>query len=137
ASARVSATTSRADDEVRRLRADLRLAFADLVAAQTRVGELTAARDRLRDLASVLAKREAAGDAAGFDRLRADREAFDVDTDLAIAVADRARAQSTLGGFFSNVADASQIVASVGTTAPAPVPSLDALLERAESTRGE
>jgi len=137
ASARVSATTSRADDEVRRLRADLRLAFADLVAAQTRVGELTAARDRLRDLASVLAKREAAGDAAGFDRLRADREAFDVDTDLAIAVADRARAQSTLGGFFSNLADASQIVASVGTTAAAPVPSLEALLERAESMRGE
>ena len=35
ASAMVSATSNRADDEVRRLRADLRLAFADLVAAQT------------------------------------------------------------------------------------------------------
>ena len=137
ASARVSATSSRADDEVRRLRTDLRLAFADLVAAQTRVRELTAARDRLRELAGVLAKREAAGDAAGFDRLRADREAFDLDTDLTIAVVDRARAQSTLGGFFNDVIDSSQIVvtASAGTTAP--VPALDALIERAESTRGE
>jgi outer membrane protein, heavy metal efflux system len=137
ASARVSATTSRADDDIRRLRADLRLAFADLVAAQTRVRELTAARDRLRELAGVLAKREAAGDAAGFDRLRADREAFDLDTDLTMATTDRARAQSALSGFFSNVVDPSQIVATAGTTTPATVPSVDALLEQAESTRGE
>jgi outer membrane protein, heavy metal efflux system len=137
ASARVSATTSRADDEVRRLRADLRLAFADLVAAQTRVRELTAARDRLRELAGVLSKREAAGDAAGFDRLRADREGFDVDTDLAMAVTDRARAQAALSAFFGPIGDPTLIVASVGTAAPAPVPSLDALLERAESMRGE
>jgi outer membrane protein, heavy metal efflux system len=137
ASARVSATTSRADDDVRRLRADLRVAFADLVAAQTRVRELTAARDRLRDLAGVLARREAAGDAAGFDRLRADREAFDIDTDLAMATTDRARAQATLGAFFSNVADPSQIVATAVSGTPAQVPTLDALLERAESTRGE
>src|SRR5262249_49076888 len=41
ASALVDATTSRADDELRRLRADLRLAFADLLAAQTRERELT------------------------------------------------------------------------------------------------
>jgi cobalt-zinc-cadmium efflux system outer membrane protein len=137
ASARVSATASRADDDVRRLRTDLRLAFADLVAAQTRVRELTAARDRLRELAGVLAKREAAGDAAGFDRLRADREAFDLDTDLTIAVADRARAQSTLGGFFNDVVDPSQIVVTASTETAAPVPALDALIERAESTRGE
>lgn len=137
ASARVSATSSRADDEVRRLRADLRLAFADLVAAQARVRELTAARDRLRDLAGVLAKREAAGDAAGFDRLRADREAFDVDTDLAIAATDRARAQAGLSAFFSSVAEPSQIVAAASTGTPAPVPTLDALLERAEAARGE
>jgi outer membrane protein, heavy metal efflux system len=137
ASARVAATTSRADDDVRRLRADLRLAFADLVAAQTRVRELTAARDRLRELAGVLARREAAGDAAGFDRLRADREAFDLDTDLAMATTDRARAQSALSGFFANVTDPSQLVATAGPATPAAVPTLDALLEQAESIRGE
>ena len=57
ASAMVAATTSRSDDEIRRLRADLRLAFADLVAAQTRERELTVARDRLRELSEVLTKR--------------------------------------------------------------------------------
>ena len=53
ASARVDAATSRADDEIRRLRADLRLSFTDLWAAQARERELTRSRDRLRDLAEV------------------------------------------------------------------------------------
>src|SRR5262249_21152016 len=69
ASARVEADSSRADESIRRARADLRLAFAQLGAAQARERELTVARDRLRGLAEILARREAAGDAAGFDRL--------------------------------------------------------------------
>ena len=105
ASALVDASSSRADDALRRARADLRLAFAQLVAAQIRERELTAARDRLRDLADILAKREAAGDAAGFDRLRAEREVLDLDTDRAAAATDRARAQATLGGFFADPVD--------------------------------
>jgi outer membrane protein, heavy metal efflux system len=138
ASARVSATSSRADDEVRRLRADLRLAFADLLAAQTRVAELTSVRDRLRALADVLGKREAAGDAAGFDRLRADREAFDIETDVALATTDRSRAQAALAGFLTGVTDPSQLVAAGRSNTPAAsIPSADALLARAESTRGE
>src|SRR5215207_9592613 len=111
AEAMVAASSSRVDDEVRRLRADLRLAFADLVAAQARERELTASRDRLRGLAEVLAKREAAGDAAGFDRLRVDREGLDSDADRAVAASDRARAQGTLAGFFSDVPDPSAIEA--------------------------
>src|SRR5262245_5141299 len=138
ASERASAVASRADDDVRRLRADLRLAFADLLGAQVRVSELTAARDRLRALADMLAKRESAGDAAGFDRLRADREAFDIETDLALATTDRSRAQAALAGFLTGVTDATQLVAAARSTAPVdPVPSVDALLARAESTRGE
>ncbi|MBI1874112.1 MAG: TolC family protein, partial [Acidobacteria bacterium] len=46
ASALVSASSSRADDELRRLRADLRLAFTDLVAAQARERDLTTAPAR-------------------------------------------------------------------------------------------
>jgi len=73
ASALVSASASRADDDVRRLRADMRVAFAQLTAAQARERELADARDRLRSLADILARREMEGDAAGFDRLRAER----------------------------------------------------------------
>lgn len=137
ASSLVSASSSRADDELRRLRADLRLAFAELFAAQIREREFTSALERLRDLSQVLAKRETEGDAAGFDRLRAEREVLDVESDLVVAATERARAQAILAAFFSDAADPSQIVAvSRPASAPA-VPALEALLEQAESTRGE
>ncbi len=137
ASALVAASSSRADDDVRRLRADLRLAFAELVAAQIRERELATARDRLRELSDVLGIREGEGDAAGFDRLRAEREVLDVESDLVIAATERARAQATLASFFADSADPSQIVA-VGRPASAPaVPALAALLEQAESARGD
>jgi cobalt-zinc-cadmium efflux system outer membrane protein len=115
----------------------LRLAFAELVAAQTRERELTAARDRLRELSSVLAAREAEGDAAGFDRLRAEREVLDLESDLAIASTERAGAQATLAGFFGDGAGSVQVVAVTSAAAAPAVPSLDVLLDRAESARGE
>src|SRR5262245_50674729 len=96
ASALVDAASSRADEAIRRARADLRLAFAQLAAAQQRERDLTAARNRLQELADILTRREAAGDAAGFDRLRAEREVLDIDADRATAATDRTRAQATL-----------------------------------------
>ena len=135
ASAHVAAVSSRGDDNVRRLRADLRLAFAELLAAQTREQEWTAARDRLQGLANILTSREKAGDAAGFDRLRAEREVLDVEAELATAATDRARAQAVLASFLGPAPAA--IVATASQTAPAPVPDLTRLLERAEATRGE
>jgi outer membrane protein, heavy metal efflux system len=137
ASALVDASSSRVDDELRRLRADLRLVFADLVAAQTRERDLTMVRDRLRELTEVLAKREAAGDAAGFDRLRAEREVLDIDTDRAVAGTERARAQALVASFFADPPDPSHILAVGRSTTPAALPPLDALVEQAESTRGE
>jgi cobalt-zinc-cadmium efflux system outer membrane protein len=135
ATAMVDVASGRAADQFRRLRTDLRLAFADLVAAQDRERELTATRDRLQELAGVLGKREAAGDAAGFDRLRAEREVLEVDVDRAGAAADRARAQAMLGGFL--VAAASPITAVNGNPARVVVPSVDELMARAEQARGE
>lgn len=137
ATAIVAATSSRSDDEIRRLRADVRLAYADLVAAQTRERELTVALGRVRELTSVLARREAAGDAAGFDRLRAEREALEIDADRAAARIDRVRAQGTLASFFEGIADPSGLSAVGVAAAPPTVPPLDALVERAETIRGE
>jgi outer membrane protein, heavy metal efflux system len=137
ATALVEASSSRADDEMRRARADLRVAFAQLVAVQARELELTRARDRLREVADVLAKREAAGDAAGFDRLRAEREVFDVDADRAVAASERARAQATLASFFETPADAVRIVAVAPSASKASLPPVEALVEQAESLRGE
>jgi outer membrane protein, heavy metal efflux system len=135
ASALVDAASGRAVDQVRRLRADLRLAFAELVAAQRREQELATVRDRLQDLAGVLAKREAAGEAAGYDRLRAEREVLELDVERAGAAAERARAQATLNGFFAAPAAAISVVA--GAPARTTLPSVDELMARAEEARGE
>jgi cobalt-zinc-cadmium efflux system outer membrane protein len=137
ATTRVEASRHRADEALRRARADLRLAFARLVAAETRERELADARDRLQRLVSALAAREAAGDAAGFDRLRAEREVLDVEADLAGAATDRARLQAALVAFFADPVDPSEVVAVAPDKAPAPVPLLEVLLEHAETMRGE
>lgn len=137
ASALVDATSSRADEALRRARADLRLAFAQLVAGQIRERELTASRDRLRQLTEVLSRREAAGDAAGFDRLRAEREVLDVEADRSTTATERARAQASVAAFFAEPVDPTIIIAVDASTAPTPPPALGALVERAESIRGE
>ena len=90
------------------------------------------------DVADVLAKREAAGDAAGFDRLRAEREVVEIDADRATAASERARAQAALAGFFASPDDV-QHRGGAGAAHPTSrdLPPVDALVERAESTRGE
>ena len=137
ASALVDATTNRSDDATRRARADLRLAFAQLAAAQTRERELTRSRDWLQELADILAKREAAGDAAGFDRLRAEREVLDIEADRALASTERVLAQATLAGFFAEAVDPSRVVVVSPTASPTALPPLDALVEQAETMRGD
>jgi len=134
ASERVDAVSSRVDGEIRRLRAELRLAFSDLWAAQTRERELARSRDRLRDLAEVLGRREAAGEAAGFDRLRADREAIDVEADRAVAATERARAQAMLVSFFPSAPEGA--VEAVTTERQVqPVPPVEDLITRAWALR--
>lgn len=136
ASAVAGANASRADDDMRRVRADLRLAYAELGATQVRERELARSRTQLVELARVLERREAAGDAAGFDRLRAEREVIDVDADLMIAASDVARAQARLAGFFAPGTEPTTLVAADPPPGAPDLPSLDALIERAEQTRG-
>ena len=134
----VDAATSRTDDEIRRARADLRLAFADLAGSQTRERNLVRARDRLQGLADILAKREVAGEGAGFDRLRSEREVLELEADRVAAASERARAQGTLASFFAGPIDpASLVAAEVAATRTTALPSLEALNTRAEGARGE
>jgi cobalt-zinc-cadmium efflux system outer membrane protein len=138
ASARVEATSRRVEDRLRRLRADLRLAFTDLLTAQVRERELARSRDRLRDLADLLGRREAGGESAGFDRLRAEREVIDVEADRAAAAAERVRAQGLLASFFPSASPAAEGIEAVRTShSPTTLPSVDDLVARAESSRGD
>jgi outer membrane protein, heavy metal efflux system len=136
-SALVEAASRRADDALRRARADVRLAYADLVAAQVRERELTHFHDRLEELAGVLEKRETAGDAAGFDRLRAEREVVEVDADRVAAAVERGRAQGVLASFFAASTDPSTLVVEERTVTVRDLPPADALVEHAARTRGE
>jgi len=135
AEARAEAAASRVDEQVRRLRADLRLVFTHLWTAQTRERELARGRDRLQALADILARREAAGESAGFDRLRADREVIDIDADRAAAGSERTRAQGLLVGFFADLPRVAVVEAEMGPMSRAPLPPVDELMARAE-TRG-
>jgi len=138
ASALADARTRRADDEIRRARAELRTAYASLVSAQVREATLSRSRDRLQDLADILAKRETAGDAAGYDRIRAEREVMDLEGEVSVARADRVRAQAALAEFFADPGDITSLVAVAPTTpARPPVPAIEALVDRAVSIRGE
>jgi cobalt-zinc-cadmium efflux system outer membrane protein len=152
AHALVEAATSRADEGLRRARAELRLAYADLAAAQVRERELARARDAYAELTVVLARREAAGDASGFDRLRAERERLEAETDRLTAAVDRRRAQGALAAFFADASapETLRVVepqtgnaatdAATGSAAPstrAPLPALDGLVTQAEGSRGE
>jgi cobalt-zinc-cadmium efflux system outer membrane protein len=137
ASARVDAAASRADDRIRRLRADLRLAFTDLWVSQTRERELARSRDQLRELADVLGRRESAGEAAGFDRLRAEREVIDVEADRAAAATERAQAQGVLASFFSVAAESGVIEAVTPAASAARLPPVDELIRTAERVRGD
>src|SRR5262245_15061454 len=135
AAALVAATERRADEEVRQVRAALRNAYADLVSAQVREAEISASGDRLRVLVDVLARREAAGESAGYDRLRAEREVMDLQADLAAARADRVRAQAALAEFFAPSTDVADLVAVVPQpSAKAALPSVEELVARAETT---
>ena len=137
ATARADASSLRADDQIRRVRADLRLAFTDLWASQQREAELLRSRDALTELATILARREAAGDASGFDRLRAEREVIDVDTSRASAAGARAQAQVILGSFLTLAADPSTLQAVRPDSPSNALPPLDELVARAEKARGD
>ena len=137
ATARVAASSSRADDQLRRTRADLRLAFTDVWVAQERERELVRSRDRLAELAGILGRREAAGEAAGFDRLRAEREVLDVEANRAMAMAERAQAQATLTGFLLAPRDGAVIEAIRPAASNAMLPAVDELVARAETARGD
>jgi len=125
----------RAADVLRRLRVDLRHAFVDLSVEEARQRELVTALEALQSLAGVLERREKAGDAAGFDRLRAEREALDVASMLGDVKARRARAQGLVASFYFPVPDPSTLHAAPLVTDRPALPPADELVANAEDRR--
>jgi cobalt-zinc-cadmium efflux system outer membrane protein len=107
----------------------------DLSVQEARERELDAALMSLRSLAETLARRERAGDAAGFDRLRAEREALDIAARLGEARAERSRAQGVLASFFFPPPDPVTLHAAPLSADQVPLPPPEDLVARAASSR--
>jgi cobalt-zinc-cadmium efflux system outer membrane protein len=137
ASAAADGAGHRADDDMRRMRADLRLVYAELSAAQAREQELTRSVGQLREVARILERREAAGDAAGFDRLRVEREVLEVEADRGLASANRAEAQFRLASFFATATDPSALVVAGLPAGARDLPPVETLVGQAERMRGQ
>src|SRR5262249_48288097 len=78
---------------------------------------------------------EAAGEAAGYDRLRAEREVMDLQADRAAVRADRVRAQAALAEFFASSTEVASLVAIVPQpSAKAAPPAVEELVAHARTT---
>lgn len=108
----VSARAAEADARLLAVETELRLVFADLLLAQERVRSLAAGAGRLDELIAVLRTREEQGEGSRFDRLRAEREAAEVDADRALADIARRQAQARLAAFFAAGTDPDGLTAS-------------------------
>ncbi len=117
------------------LRSDLRLAFYQMLAAQERVRLLTASIGEMDRLIRVLRHREDEGEGSRYDRMRAEREAAELRTDLSGAQARVASASAQLAGFLPENAVVHRVTGVLLTTYDAPSP--DDLVKRAFAARAD
>lgn len=126
------------EDDVRSQRlalgARIRMRFYDVLQRQRRVAALRQWSDRLAIVADRIARRVAAGDAAQYDRRRADREHAGAVALLSVEEAGLARAREHLAAMLSDEPPMPDAPTVVGDLLPAtPPPALDVLLERLPS----
>lgn len=133
----VDAVEASAAFQITQLQADLRQAFATLLAAQEREAVLMQGSTDLRHLIEVLRAREEAGEGSRYDRLRGERALVDLEADLAATAVARGRARAELATFLGpNVMPESLLAA--GTLArDAPPPPLASLIDRALASRSD
>ena len=130
----VSAEDARADHALRRIEAELRQAFHRLAFAQQRQDAIRLGITELRELVRILRERESAGEGSKFDRLRAEREIVERETERAEAEAAIAESQAMLRSMLGPGIDTDCLVAN-GTLEPGyPLPDLrEAMVEGLEA----
>lgn len=85
----------------------------------------------------MLRAREEQGEGSRFDRIRAEREVADIETDLETVAIDRLTAQARLGSFFAPGFDPAGVTAGGRLTDGRPVPGLEVLLAQAVAGRSD
>ena len=131
----VAAAQARADADLLALETRLRLAFTDLLLAQERIGALEDGLSELNRSVDVLRAREEEGEGSRFDRLRAEREVADIETDLEAVAIDRLGAEARLASFFAPGSDPAGLQAAGRLADGAAEPALDWLLTQALARR--
>ena len=116
------------------LRATTREAFLGLLQSQQQISALQTGATRLRELVEVLRLREREGESSGFDRMRAEREMAEVETDLLHAGADLEGARSALAALVALPAEG--LFAQGTLDSPGALPDGDAIRSLAQ-TRGD
>ncbi len=133
----MTAAEARADADLLGFETRLRVAFADLLLAQQRARAQEAALAELGRLADLLRAREEQGEGSRFDRIRAEREIADVETDLGAVAIDRLAAQAQLAAFFAPGLDPTGLTAAGQLTQGDTGPDLDTLVARAIASRAD
>lgn len=101
-SATVRVAESRSSFALWELSSDVRSAFYTLLLSQERETGIGEGLVKLREIVRILREREKQGEGAAFDRLRAERELTELQTELVSARVLRAQSRSRLASFFSS-----------------------------------
>ena len=132
-----AAADARAADARLAFETRLRLAFADLLLAQAHEQVLEAGVSELRRLLTMLDLREREGEGSRFDRLRAEREAADVEADREAAAIHLATARAHVASFFAPGTPAAALAAAGDLSAGTPLAAAELLVERALARRAD
>jgi cobalt-zinc-cadmium efflux system outer membrane protein len=127
---RVEATRARGASARLALEGEVRVRFHQLLAAERRVAATAEGLRRIDVLSTAVGRRQAAGDASGYDRRRLEREHASIAARAAVEDADLARARARLAGLLGT----KDVLAVSGELLPADAtPALDGLASRVAS----
>ena len=126
-----------ADHALRQIEARLRGVFYQLTYAQKRKGTIRNSIDELEELVRILREREKAGEGSKFDRLRAEREIVERETESADTEALIAESRARLAGFLGARVNPENLAVR-GTLGPAyALPHLHEALAEGLAARGD
>ena len=131
----VSAGEARAAAALLTFETELRFAFTDLLFAQERIKVLERGVSEMTSLVDVLQVLEEEGEGSLFDRLRAEQEVFEIETNLETAAVDRLTAQARLASFFAPGTDPLGVTAVGQLTKHRTVITFDSLVTQAFQRR--
>lgn len=136
-SAAVAAARLQSEFEVWQLLSDVRAAFYEVVSSQERETAIRSNLDRLDEITRILSEREKHGEGSTYDRLRAERERAEVETELVSSRIATVQARSKLAALLPPSTEPGGIVASGEVESAAIVPPVSDLYRRALEVRGD